>query len=279
MKAKLFSLNCLTNMHVGTGDYSVSIIDNEVSRDVVDNTPNINGSGVKGALREYFESHTAGNKNTEIFGGVRIKNRPENKSDDIEKEKNSAVQGKLKFLSANLLARPVRANNGGQPYYLVTTKTLVERFNQLCQALGIANSINLADNSEVKINIEGQPINKPLEALLINIFENDEKDEYKAYIIDEQIFNDLDLPVVARNQVKREASDEREATRGNLWFEEIVPYNSWFYFFVLANDGDENLLDDFASKINGEVVQFGGNASVGYGYTVLEDKTEQKGAN
>ncbi len=269
MKAKLFSLNCLTNMHVGTGDYSVSIIDNEVSRDVVDNAPNINGSGVKGALREYFDSHiNDASRCTEIFGGKRIKNKEENKTEtDGKDEKDSAVQGKLKFFSANLLARPVRASGGEQPYYLVTTKTLVQRFNQLCQALGIANSINLDSNNKKEINIEGEPIEEPV----IDIWGQ------QVYIISEQTFNDFDLPVVARNQVKREAIGEREAVRGNLWFEEIVPYNSLFYFFVLANDGDEALLNDFVSAINGKVVQFGGNASVGYGYTVLADKTEQKG--
>ncbi len=266
-------------MHVGTGDYSVSIIDNEVSRDVVDNAPNINGSGVKGALREYFDSHiNDAIRCTEIFGGKRIKNKEENKEKNKgennaetngKDEKDSAVQGKLKFFSANLLARPVRASSGKQPYYLVTTKTLVERFNQLCQALGIANSINLDDKNKKVINIEGEFSEGPV----IDIWGQ------QVYIIDEQKFNDFELPVVARNQVKREAIGEREAVRGNLWFEEIVPYNSLFYFFVLANDGDEALLKDFSSEINEKVVQFGGNASVGYGYTVLADKTEQKGEN
>ena len=44
----------MTNMHVGNGDVNYNIIDNEVEKDPVTGYPTINASGVKGALREFF---------------------------------------------------------------------------------------------------------------------------------------------------------------------------------------------------------------------------------
>ena len=55
MAAILVWLECITNMHVGNGDVNYNIIDNEVERDPVNHYPTIHSSGVKGALREYFE--------------------------------------------------------------------------------------------------------------------------------------------------------------------------------------------------------------------------------
>jgi CRISPR-associated protein Cmr4 len=65
------------------------------------------------------------------------------------------------------------------------------------------------------------------------------------------------LPTIARNQLDNGKSN-------NLWYEEFVPRESIFYFIVLIPDNEENEL-----PIDGEVIQFGGNASVGYGYCKL----------
>ena len=54
MKAKIFVIECLTNLHVGNGDVNFNIIDNEVERDDVTGLPTINSSGFKGALRAFF---------------------------------------------------------------------------------------------------------------------------------------------------------------------------------------------------------------------------------
>lgn len=64
------------------------------------------------------------------------------------------------------------------------------------------------------------------------------------------------MPVLARNQLENGKSK-------NLWYEEIVPHNSIFYFFALADS--KELLDDFANVIKDKVIQFGNNASIGYG--------------
>jgi CRISPR-associated protein Cmr4 len=67
MKSYLYKIECLTNLHVGSGDANYSIVDNEVEKDEVLGSPVIHASGVKGALRDFAE--TSGITNiVEIFG-------------------------------------------------------------------------------------------------------------------------------------------------------------------------------------------------------------------
>ncbi len=279
MKAKLFSVQCLTNMHVGTGDYSVSIIDNEVAKDVNDASPYINGSGVKGALREYFErladAEFKGDKKGEliqnIFGGDRIEIAEVDNSEENEETNNNnnnktqASEGKLKFLAAYLLARPMRTSKGEKPYYLITTKELVEKYNHLLEnVVRKTDKITIEDKENSDIKVENKAIIGKLNKMpnLVNLDE--------IYLLEQSDFDDVELPIIARNEVRKE-KENGEMTRGNLWYEEIVPYNSVFYFYVLANDSDGKLLEKFAEKVESKVVQFGGNASVGYGYTMVKE--------
>ena len=116
MKAKIFVIECLTNLHVGNGDVNFNIIDNEVERDVVTGFPTINSSGVKGALRAFFEENKL-SKINEIFGSENSK---------------VTTSGALKFLSANLLALPIRSISGGdKPYSIHAPETACKDFKQM----------------------------------------------------------------------------------------------------------------------------------------------------
>ena len=111
MAAVIVKLECITNMHVGNGEVNYNIIDNEVERDPVTNYPTINASGVKGALREYFAIH-----------------KPELVDEAFGKDGKESTPGKLKVLGADMLYMPLRASLGKEPYYLVTTDEILERF-------------------------------------------------------------------------------------------------------------------------------------------------------
>ncbi len=54
MKTELYTIETLSNLHVGAGDINFGVIDNQVQRDSVTNLPNINSSSLKGAFREHF---------------------------------------------------------------------------------------------------------------------------------------------------------------------------------------------------------------------------------
>ena len=215
MKAKIFVIECLTNLHVGNGDVNFNIIDNEVERDVVTGFPTINSSGVKGALRAFFEENDLSNTN-EIFGSENSK---------------VTTSGSLKFLSANLLALPIRSISGGdKPYSLHAPKTACEDFKQMLKNFQLED-VSIED-------IKG-------------------RDEKITLDEDNSCYEKYGLPVIARNSVGEQT---------NLWYEEVVPHKSIFYFAVVDSTNEsENLLENFTDSVREKIIQFGANASVGYG--------------
>ena len=233
-------LKCITNLHVGNGDVNYSIVDNEVERDPVTNYPVINSSGVKGALREYFKA-VAPELVASVFGSDEAKN---------------TTQGKLKFLTAEMLAVAARASRGESAYCLVSTETAVSRFSQMKEEF-LGDSVAYERGPANSVEIEGfSPAGK------LNTPFGD------IYLLSEEDFRHISLPVMARNCLE----DGRST---NLWYEEVVPHESLFFFPVLANDQDKDCLKAFAEKISGRVVQFGGNATIGYGLCkvcVMEEK-------
>lgn len=234
MKAKIVVLKCITNLHVGNGDVNYNIVDNEVERDPVTKFPTINASGVKGALREFFKDEVKFVK--EVFG-----------SD----EKANTTQGKIKFLTANMLSMPARASKGESAYYLLTTQSAITAFEDFCKTF-LGHSASFGDkHEEENAAAEGNDLHTSLTLSL-------QKIQWQFYIMPEQDFNNIPLPVMARNNLENGIST-------NLWYEEIVPHKSMFYFPIVCSDNDEVLLNELAKRIDGKILQFGGNASIGYG--------------
>ena len=69
-------------------------------------------------------------------------------------------------------------------------------------------------------------------------------------------FKQLDLPVIARNNLENGISK-------NLWYEEVVPSDSRFTFMII---GPDELMTKLNEVITETTVQIGANASVGYGF-------------
>ncbi len=237
MKAHLYKMTCLTNMHVGNGDVNYSIIDNEVEKDPVLGEAVIPASGVKGALRSYA-SEMKFEKLNEVFGG-------------------EDIPGKYKFLSANLLARPVRVTKGESIYVLATCKEIIKAYNDLCHGLSMQNKLHIAESnvtSDAKAEqIEGITVKKVDNTNLDKMLNNEKWAVLSG-------LKDISLPVTARNNL-----DEKGISK-NLWYEEYVPHHSVFYM-VIITPGEENLLDRI---INDSVIQFGADASVGCGLVKVE---------
>ncbi len=244
MKTKAFKIKCLTNLHVGDGDVNFNIIDNEVERDPVTGYPTINSSGVKGALRAFL---TNNNKVEEFFG------KPNSKSED-------STGGRIKILSANLGARAMRSSDTQSVYYLVSTEEILNEYNKICESL----HCYCEANKEEKISEERRAEGKALQKRITKFGEI-------LYTMENSDFDDVALPVLARNCLEPE--------KQNLWYEEIVPHESFFYFFAMANDDDSALLDNFANAISGNVIQFGGNASIGYGYCMVTELINEVGVS
>lgn len=238
----MIRMKCITNLHAGNGDVNYNIVDNEVERDPILGYPTVNASGVKGALREHFKVAKP-ELVKPLFG-----------SD----ERGNTTPGKLKILAAEMLGIPVRVSRGDKPYALVTTKVALDRFQTLCALPGV--TVTVSDNPTDDVELEGI---KPKAKLTMDF-----GGALELYRISAEEMKHLPLPVLSRNCL----DDGRSA---NLWYEEVVPHESLFYFAVLADDTDRDYLAAFADTVRDQIVQFGGNASIGYGLcrlTVLEGK-------
>lgn len=251
MAALLVKMECLTNMHVGNGDVNYSIIDKEVERD--DNTghPIVNASGVKGALREYFENNAELKIYADAFFGK-------------GGEKGETKPGSLKILSAEMMAMPFRASVGTRAFYLVTDDSALARYEEIRASLfPKMKKMNITDADDANA-VEGISLKRTI------TFGDD-----KIYVLSDSDFRDLKLPVLARNKLDNGISS-------NLWYEEVVPHESIFYFSVISNYASGNTsaqsdLKKFAKDIEGRIVQFGGNATIGYGLcrlTVIGENDE-----
>lgn len=263
MKSIMLKITCITNMHVGSSNVSYSLVDNEVEKDSITKVPVIHASGVKGAFRQLMTDSKRYSKYVEqIFGTAK------------DRESSAMAQGTLKFLTAHLLLRPMRTTRGGKSFYLVTTEDILRQFAEMTSYFGNEKKMDFSesDYEQSEISVEGIKV----KALTKSTMKKYEICEFanECTVMEETEYRNIDLPVLARNCL--------EEGKENLWYEEVVPHHSVFYSFVLSDGtekGDDNL-NQFKEFIkHNEMVQFGGNATIGYGLTkveVVEGKDEQK---
>jgi len=250
MKTHLYKIECVTDMHVGSGEANYSIIDNEVQKDtVLIDVPIIHASGVKGATREHFGRFWGKDdpRIKEIFG-----------------DREDA--GQYKFFNAFCIARPLRVSSGDRPYILTTSAEILASFSDFLRGLGLSSFYSFEElvfdkeflSSVPGIEIEGSETKHcmiPSVERLIG----------KEFAVAKSLRN-YDLPTHARNQLENGQSK-------HLWYEELVPHKSIFYFAVITPNDTCAL--DFG---NSGTVQFGGNATIGNGYTrITEVQQHEKG--
>ncbi len=234
MNSILLKLKLITNLHAGNGDVNYNIIDNEVERDVTTGLPTIHSSGVKGAFREYLKKNSL-KKNGET-------------EDTINKLFGAGkTQGSLKFLSADLLGLAARASNGKESFYLVTEKSLLDLLKEKSNILGMELTETEQPNTDSCAAVDGCRLEKSVSCAgeTIYLFTND------------MGIRKISLPVIARNCL-----DDGGISK-NLWYEEVVPHQSVFIVAVLSDSEDD--LKTFRTAVENKFVQFGGNASIGYG--------------
>lgn len=272
MEAKLFRMRLVTNLHMGSGEANFNFIDNQVQRDPITEYPNMHPSGIKGALREFFDGIENKDYVREIFG-----------SENTEKEDNK--QGEVSFIEGKLLSIPVRSNK--KSYFMGTTIEIIKEYVEFSKLFG-KNTENLKEIEEELKKIEKKlseknrkicVIGDQEEGLLIESFENDEIGFYQEddilskvlgikdiVILKEEIFKDeisRRLPVIARNCLENGVSK-------NLWYEEVVPRESVFYTGIVNSQNTEKF-EDFCRKLEDNLIQIGANATIGYGFTKFEE--------
>lgn len=260
MNAIFYKLTCLTNLHMGSGDVNYNVVDLEVERDPVLGEPTMNASGVKGALRDHFDSLSRGeyiDRETvlSIFGS------DTNEKDEDEKKKGTR-QGTYHFLSGDLIARPVRVSSGKPSYVLATTPELLKHVGRKLAAFGLTDLfVEIPDAEETGVltgadctEIEGITAKhvecRPLENFL----------GANWALMSPKQLAEIDLPVMAHNVLENGISK-------NLWYEQVVPHESVFGLLIIAPEGDNDFEDALGADA---VVQFGAGATTGNGFIKLE---------
>jgi CRISPR-associated protein Cmr4 len=267
MKRDLYTITTLSNLHVGSGDINFDIIDNQVQRDPITGLPTIHSSSLKGAFRE--ASGEGSNCYTEyVFGS-------NNSSND------NTIQGAFHFFEASLLTLPVRSNK--KPYFLATSVGIIENFLDFLEDFEIDFDDSIKSTLETlsKENVEeGKPlIFEDIQGVILEDFEAEVSTTNLSALTEflgkdialfsDEDFKTLSLPVLARNYLVNGESK-------NLWYEEVVPKKSKFYFVIakptnLDEADKKEKLDTFEKRFDNQTrVQFGANRSIGYGYCKLE---------
>ncbi len=274
MKSEIFSINALTNMHVGSGEVNYGLIDNLIQRDPILELPNINASSLKGALREYctiLAKEKPLNFSIEtVFG-----------SDPKNQERRSP--GSVRFFEAELVSLPVRSDK--VPYMMATSKSRLLHIMNMIETFEPQNGSaikgelqkvlnNLTDESVVSFNqnLDGavvgdlgaevkvvyKNINDKLNALSTVLGEN------LIILKDEDLkllCSDDYLPVISRNNLE-------DGQSKNLWYEQVLPKYSRLIF---ALTGEDKQFDVFCTEMNNSLVQIGANATIGYGLCKLSN--------
>jgi CRISPR-associated protein Cmr4 len=230
MITHVYTIRALTNLHVGSGDAGYGVVDKLVQRDAATNYPTIHMSGVKGALRQHFEDNDCSAADIiQVFGSA------PNAGEDI------ISQGKVRFISAELLALPLPVATGDRaPYELVHDQVQLERWREKANYFeqGAGARVQGADVGRGMTPGEFSPVAE-------------------------------DMPVVARNYL-----DDGQSK--NLWYEEFVPRESVFAVIFQARAPEEgpNPLKKIQTLLEAHpVVQLGGNATIGYGYCLFTFQT------
>lgn len=279
MTTDIYLIHTLTNLHVGKGEAQYGIIDKEVQRDTLGGKlPVIHASGLKGAYRELFNQQVFPKPSptldhptvVEIFGseaGNSVSQKP----------------GSYHFLDARLLTLPVRSSL--RPYYLGTSFRILKELTETLKTFGDTTSnyfqaltalldleSQLGENDNVLV-FHGSPDsiiedkiynikavanfapNPTLQTALNTLFE----DYNLLAIFKGDAFDNVanKLPVIARNYLEN-------GTSKNLWYEEVVPHKSRFYFSIIKPTNDTKFETGLA-KVK-HIAQIGGNATVGYGF-------------
>ncbi|KAF5066214.1 RAMP superfamily protein [anaerobic digester metagenome] len=235
-----YSIECLTSLHVGSGGDNFGIVDKEIQRDQVNNVPIIHASSLKGALREFFEKSLQANPSLikTYFGSDKS-------------EQSNLQQGMLRFFEARLFSLPIRGA-GNVSSYLATSRELVDDFNRIARNMGASASVKLPEQTTK------QAITEFGDFALID---NAQNIGDSIALLDATAMNKAlkDLPIIARNSLENGQSE-------NLWYEEVIPRNSKFFFFIAAPESSADYETNFENPLLNSIVQIGANATIGYGF-------------
>jgi len=309
--AKPFFIIAKTPLHAGSGQ-ELGIVDLPIQRERHTGFPKIESSGLKGSIREVFESGIK-----EITVGdqtVNNSNRKKAISLAFGPEEGDAHQGALGFTDARILLFPVKSMKG--VFAWITCPKVIKRFKEdlnLCKNSGTIKRHFLENDNQIKektvsnMNKLGINNNVILEEYAFDVKEDEDTKNFakflasllgikevedKLVILSDDDFRDfvnLSTEVITRTKIDNETGTVQP---GALFTEEYLPAETIMYSLALttpifneekgvfvAKNGkkEEELVMEFFENGLPKVMQIGGNATIGKGIVRTKVWEEQNG--
>lgn len=304
-EATLMFLYTETSLHAGSGT-SLGVVDLPIQREKYTDLPVIQASGLKGAVREWFEfkfTGNADNRKIELAFGP----------DKIGSEE-SGFAAAVTFTDARILLFPVRSLKGIFAY--CTSPTVLERFRRDAQIAGVALdwTVPTPENDQTVLGVQsGSDVPAGDQVLLEEYafgFRGSEQVtaianwlsqhavpaglEYAFWkskitksllVLPDNAFRDfvkLSTEVQARIKID---NDKRTVVKGGLFYEEALLPDSLLYSVVLAHDpvkdnraelADAEAVLTFLRGIDGQRLQLGGDATIGRGIVSVRFHSQEK---
>ncbi|NCD32192.1 MAG: type III-B CRISPR module RAMP protein Cmr4 [Spartobacteria bacterium] len=293
MNTSLLILFTRTSMHVGAGN-SVGVVDSPIMRERHTRFPLIPGSSLKGVLAALWKDELERTEKDGKTTSKRVKESTVYKlfgSDDA----NNAACGSLVIGEGRILAFPVRSAKGC--FAWITCPLALERYQRdsgtavdmeairpLCNIREgrmpcLAGDAVMLDKSVVleEYALECIGSSKVIGESLKPLCSDPVWQEVSSrlVIVSDEIFSyfvEQCCEVVTRIRIN---DDTGTVDSGALFNQEQVPSESLFYATIADTKG-ENAFADLQSKLSDpavqQVIQIGGDASIGLGYCSVEVK-------
>ncbi|ACD66296.1 MAG TPA: type III-B CRISPR module RAMP protein Cmr4 [Sulfurihydrogenibium sp.] len=246
----------LTPMHIGSGT-TLSLIDLPIQREAHTDFPVMPSSAIKGVIRASFNEQ----EQEDIFG----------KGDE---------EGKVIFTDGKILLFPVKSLKG--VFVWITSPYVLERFKRDTE-INVEIPKVEKDNAVVSSNKVLMNNNKlVLEEFTFNATINEnlkklkeitkcEIDEDKIAVVSDDVFKFFVKNYTEVNARIKIDQTKGTVDKGGLWYEELLPAETVFYGCIDARKKSEHeeQLNKVIEKINNQILQFGGDETLGRGFTKI----------
>ncbi|RMA96967.1 type III-B CRISPR module RAMP protein Cmr4 [Hydrogenothermus marinus] len=288
MSKKIAFYHCHTPLHIGSGT-TLDVIDLPIQREAHTDYPVMPSTAIKGVIRAEYGLKES-NFTPEEF--------PE-KLEDCKKEKtickeffeifgDGDQEGDIIFTDGKILLFPVKSVKG--VFAWITCPLVLKRFSRDIgldnfgeidikkdEAIAIGDKITIGNGNKkyvvleelsfkVKNNNENSDV---IENIHKNLPQDLQKDIEKEKII---ILSDDNFKYFVKNHTEVNARTRIDQTTGtvktgSLWYEELVPAETVFYNAIFSRTEKEKNLNKVKNFIDKKVFQFGGDETLGRGFT------------
>jgi CRISPR-associated protein Cmr4 len=306
-KSEIFYIHAIAPMHVGSGQ-DLGIVDMPIQRESHTNYPKIEGSSLKGSIREAFENEAKKEKDKNDIDEIQIhlvfgydETNASEEAKQVFKEKGQYA-GAIGFSDARILLFPVKSVKG--TFAWITCPYVLKRFKKDLEICGvnetfeIPNENTITNNSKIKVDdnvvileeysfeVKEDEKTTKLAEFLAKETKIDEIKE-KLIVLEDDVFKDFVTQfteVITRTKIDNSTGTVKD---GALFTEEYLPAESVMYSLVMASDVFAPIDEDkktlktvkdvlgFFKKCP-NVIQIGANATIGKGVCEIITKDENE---